>query len=495
MRFVEQERASDRFVVVGDFNALPGSPVYQHLVGTDARLDRRLRPALQARRSTSCELAHGGLHAHAHAPRPRLRRPGHRWLDFDDTHPFGDRTARSTGCRTTCRWWRGAGCRAGTRSRRGDRMPGSRAYPLCMRSPLRDRIRSAPDAPLHLGDGPRGARLRPRSLRHARRAPVALRPAPRAGRRLRPDRRRRTTSSTCTCPTRAPRPLPVVMYVHGGGFRMLSKETHRVMALAIARAGYLVFNINYRQGPRTRIPAPLEDACRALLWVQRQLRALRRRSRTASRSPARARAATWSRRSPSPARGAGPSRSRGTCSTRTCALRAVVATYGFLDLGHTDEYLKHPRMSRWTKALLLDAARSYLGHDCRGAARGPPAREPAAHHRGGLARAAAAAVLRVGGHAGPAACAARKRLKAALDRLGTQCELHVSPGEIHGYDAMVWRPSARAKWRGGARVPRPTHEAGRRGAATRDVRGCRVVGTAPGEASAMPERAEDTRTP
>jgi acetyl esterase/lipase len=39
-----------------------------------------------------------------------------------------------------------------------------------------------------------------------------------------------------------------------------------------------------------------------------------------------------------------------------------------------------------------------------------------------------------------------KRLKTALDALGTPCELHVSPGEIHGFDAMVWRPQARAKW-------------------------------------------------
>jgi acetyl esterase/lipase len=40
-----------------------------------------------------------------------------------------------------------------------------------------------------------------------------------------------------------------------------------------------------------------------------------------------------------------------------------------------------------------------------------------------------------------------KRLKAALDGLGTPCELHVSPGEVHGFDAMVWRAAARAKWR------------------------------------------------
>ena len=31
--FVEKERKSDRWVLVGDFNALPGSPVYKHLVG------------------------------------------------------------------------------------------------------------------------------------------------------------------------------------------------------------------------------------------------------------------------------------------------------------------------------------------------------------------------------------------------------------------------------------------------------------------------------
>ncbi len=40
-----------------------------------------------------------------------------------------------------------------------------------------------------------------------------------------------------------------------------------------------------------------------------------------------------------------------------------------------------------------------------------------------------------------------KRLKAALDALGTPCEMVIAPGEIHGYDAMIWRPAARAKWR------------------------------------------------
>src|SRR5512143_3874936 len=60
---------------------------------------------------------------------------------------------------------------------------------------------------------------------------------------------------------------PAMLYVHGGGFALLSKETHRIMALALARRGYAVFLCNYRIGPRHRYPAPLEDAAAALLWV------------------------------------------------------------------------------------------------------------------------------------------------------------------------------------------------------------------------------------
>src|SRR5689334_10395807 len=62
-------------------------------------------------------------------------------------------------------------------------------------------------------------------------------------------------------------PRPAVMYVHGGAFCMLSKDTHQVMALPFAKRGYVVFNINYRLGPVHTYPAPLEDAADALRWV------------------------------------------------------------------------------------------------------------------------------------------------------------------------------------------------------------------------------------
>lgn len=45
-------------------------------------------------------------------------------------------------------------------------------------------------------------------------------------------------------------PMPIVLYVHGGGFRILSKDTHFGMALQFAKRGYLVFNIDYRLAPQ-----------------------------------------------------------------------------------------------------------------------------------------------------------------------------------------------------------------------------------------------------
>jgi acetyl esterase len=68
-------------------------------------------------------------------------------------------------------------------------------------------------------------------------------------------------------PTARPGPLPIVFYVHGGGFSLLSKDTHWVMALAWARYGYLVFNISYRLAPRHPYPAAICDTLSAWEWM------------------------------------------------------------------------------------------------------------------------------------------------------------------------------------------------------------------------------------
>lgn len=245
-------------------------------------------------------------------------------------------------------------------------------------------------------------------------------------------------------PTRAPKPLPVVMYVHGGGFAMLSKDTHRIMAVAIARKGYLVFNINYRLGPKHLYPSPLEDACEALLWVQNNAArfggdpsriAIAGESAGGNLVTALAVAASYRREEPFARR----------VFDAGIDLRAVVATYGFLDLGYTDRYMAHPRLPSWAKTMLVDAARSYLGHDYRAAcARAPLASPLCLIENGAPDRALPPFFVSVGTRDPLLTCS--RRLKAALDRHDTRCVLHVSPGEIHGYDALLWRPRAREKW-------------------------------------------------
>jgi acetyl esterase len=60
---------------------------------------------------------------------------------------------------------------------------------------------------------------------------------------------------------------PVVLYLHGGAFRILSKDTHWTMALQFAARGYVVFVVNYRLAPKYPFPSAIEDACDAYRWV------------------------------------------------------------------------------------------------------------------------------------------------------------------------------------------------------------------------------------
>jgi endonuclease/exonuclease/phosphatase family metal-dependent hydrolase len=91
-RFVDSERTSDNFVVVGDFNALPGSPVYRYLVDDRGWLDA----FAQRYRFSADELADwptaGFFRMRMHLDHV-FTGPGLRFLDFDGTHPFGTASA------------------------------------------------------------------------------------------------------------------------------------------------------------------------------------------------------------------------------------------------------------------------------------------------------------------------------------------------------------------------------------------------------------------
>lgn len=63
------------------------------------------------------------------------------------------------------------------------------------------------------------------------------------------------------------RALPVMLFVHGGGFRTMSKRTHWFFARTFARMGFVVCSVDYRMGRAHRFPEPLEDVATAFEWV------------------------------------------------------------------------------------------------------------------------------------------------------------------------------------------------------------------------------------
>lgn len=60
---------------------------------------------------------------------------------------------------------------------------------------------------------------------------------------------------------------PVVLYLHGGGFRVGSKRSHAVVADPLVTAGFVVVLVDYRLAPAHPFPAALDDSAAAFLWV------------------------------------------------------------------------------------------------------------------------------------------------------------------------------------------------------------------------------------
>ncbi|MGO9835433.1 MAG: endonuclease/exonuclease/phosphatase family protein [Polyangiaceae bacterium] len=96
VRFVERQRTSDRFVVVGDFNALPGSPVYRYLVEERGWIDAFAQRYRLSEKELEGWPTAGFMRMRMHLDHVFCGR-GLKWVDFDDTCVFGDRTARFHG--------------------------------------------------------------------------------------------------------------------------------------------------------------------------------------------------------------------------------------------------------------------------------------------------------------------------------------------------------------------------------------------------------------
>ncbi|WP_447753052.1 alpha/beta hydrolase [Sphingopyxis fribergensis] len=65
--------------------------------------------------------------------------------------------------------------------------------------------------------------------------------------------------------------LPVMLYIHGGGWTLFSIDTHdRLMREYAARAGIAVLGIDYSLSPESKFPVALEECAAALDWLAAQ---------------------------------------------------------------------------------------------------------------------------------------------------------------------------------------------------------------------------------
>ncbi len=68
--------------------------------------------------------------------------------------------------------------------------------------------------------------------------------------------------------------LPTVVYYHGGGWVIGSRDTHDSLCRLIAEGGpFVVVSVDYRMGPEHPFPAAVEDAVAAYDWTQANIKA------------------------------------------------------------------------------------------------------------------------------------------------------------------------------------------------------------------------------
>lgn len=63
-------------------------------------------------------------------------------------------------------------------------------------------------------------------------------------------------------------PLPLIVFITGGGFIMAPKNNWIQQRMRLAQAGYVVASIEYRYAPLSKFPLPVEDCKTAIRWLR-----------------------------------------------------------------------------------------------------------------------------------------------------------------------------------------------------------------------------------
>lgn len=250
--------------------------------------------------------------------------------------------------------------------------------------------------------------------------------------------------------------LPVVLYIHGGGFRILSKDTHWLMGLSFARQGYLVFSINYRLAPRHPFPAAVEDVCAAWSWVLDHAAehggdptriVVAGESAGANLASALTLATCYRR----PESEWGPW-ARAVYDRGVVPVAALPAC-GVFQVSDLERFSRRKRFSPWVNDRLLEVGIAYLGDDRHPDRAGDPRldlanpllfTERGAERGQRPERPLPPFFLPVGTH--DLLLDDTRRFAAALTTLGAVAEPRYYPGEVHAFHAFVFREQARRCW-------------------------------------------------
>lgn len=241
-------------------------------------------------------------------------------------------------------------------------------------------------------------------------------------------------------------PLPVLFYVHGGGFGLLSKDTHWMFGYGFARQGYVVVSIDYTLSGTSPFPAAVQDTFAAYAWVHEHVAryggdpdriVVAGESAGANLSLSLTVAQCWEQ----PESWA---KDLYALAGERGRARAVLPACGMLQVSAPERYLENEKLPMWMRDRIAVVCRRYLP-------------DPSAHDS--LALADPLCFLEsAGAPERPlppifAACGTRdvvkddsRRLEVALERFETPAQVTWYRGGIHAFHAFIWTKNARAAW-------------------------------------------------
>ena len=75
-------------------------------------------------------------------------------------------------------------------------------------------------------------------------------------------------------PVDGPDTLPVLVFYHGGGWVIGSRDSHDALCRKICNQGpFLIVSVDYRMGPEAKFPAAADDAYTSLQWTHKNISA------------------------------------------------------------------------------------------------------------------------------------------------------------------------------------------------------------------------------